>query len=135
MTQQTIPERLKAIRMIEEEGIWVRYEAKPRDVDRRLCIYEYFLKRRKWKRVLLRTVIVDEKEVHNDSLRRKKSRGYHSLASTSMFKPITHGPKSMVCIWWEQLDNMYYQLLKPGQTVTGEQYRTQIMCLSQAFKD
>ena len=41
----------------------------------------------------------------------------------------------MLCTWWDQLGVMYYELLKPSETITGYRYRTQFMCLSQALKE
>ena len=41
----------------------------------------------------------------------------------------------MLCIWWEQLGVVYYELLKPTEIITGDRYRTQLMRLSRALKD
>ncbi|GFW15326.1 mariner Mos1 transposase [Trichonephila clavipes] len=41
----------------------------------------------------------------------------------------------MLSIWWDQLGVVYYELLKLTETVTGDRYRTQLMCLSRALKD
>jgi len=38
-------------------------------------------------------------------------------------------------IWWDQLGVVYYELLKPTETITGDRYRTQLMRLSRALKD
>ena len=40
----------------------------------------------------------------------------------------------MFCIWWVQLGVVYYELLKPSETITGDRYRTQLMRLSRALK-
>jgi len=29
----------------------------------------------------------------------------------------------MLCIWWDQLGVVYYELLKPTETITGDRYR------------
>ena len=29
----------------------------------------------------------------------------------------------MLCIWWDQKGVIYYELLKPGETITAERYR------------
>ena len=50
-------------------------------------------------------------------------------------KPNIHGSKIMLCIWWDQLGVVCYELLKPTETITGDQYRTQLMRLSRALKD
>ena len=36
---------------------------------------------------------------------------------------------------WDQVGVMYYELLKPNGTITGERYRTQLMRLSQAQRE
>ncbi|GFU40774.1 mariner Mos1 transposase [Trichonephila clavipes] len=46
-----------------------------------------------------------------------------------------HGSKVMLIIWWDQLGVVYYELLKPTETITGDRYRTQLMRLSRALKD
>ena len=45
------------------------------------------------------------------------------------------GKKLMLCIWWNQLGVLYYELLKPNETITGALYRTQLMRLSRALKE
>ena len=41
----------------------------------------------------------------------------------------------MLCIWWDQLGVIYYELLQPGETITGARYRTQLMRLSRALQE
>ena len=41
----------------------------------------------------------------------------------------------MLYIWWDQLRVVYYELLKPNETITGALYRTQLMRLSRALKE
>ena len=56
-------------------------------------------------------------------------------ASLSSAKPNIHGTKLMLCIWWNQLGVVYYGLLKPNETITGEVYRRQLICLSRALRE
>ena len=78
----------------------------------------------KRKEFLHRIVTGDEKWVHYDNPKRRKSWGVPDHASTSTAKPNIHGSKIMLCIWWDQLGVVYYELLKPTETITGDQYRT-----------
>ena len=55
-------------------------------------------------------------------------------ASTSTVRPNIHGAKVMLCIWWDQLYVVYYELFKQSETITGDRYRTQSMGLSRALK-
>ena len=41
----------------------------------------------------------------------------------------------MLCIWWDQKGVLYYQLLKPGETINGERYRTQLIRLKRAIAE
>lgn len=57
--------------------------------------------------------------------------GHKPVACT---KPDLHGTKVMLCVWWDQLGVVYYELLKQGQTVTGELYKQQLQRLSRALR-
>ena len=41
----------------------------------------------------------------------------------------------MLCICWDQLIVVYYELLKPSETITGDRYRTQLMRSGRALKE
>ena len=41
----------------------------------------------------------------------------------------------MICIWWDQKSVLYYELLKPGETIIGERYRTQLIRLKRAIAE
>lgn len=41
----------------------------------------------------------------------------------------------MLCIWWDQVGVVYYELLNPNETITGEVYRRQLMRLSRALRE
>ena len=75
VTQQAISHRLKALGMIQKQGSWVPYELKPRDVERRFFTCEQLLQRQKRKGFLHRIVTGDEKWIHYDNSKRKKSWG------------------------------------------------------------
>jgi len=77
----------------------------------------------------------DEKWVHYDNLKRKKSWRLPGRASTSMAKPNIHSSKIMLCFWWDQLGVVYHELLKPSEIITGNLCQKQLMCLSRALKD
>jgi len=41
----------------------------------------------------------------------------------------------MLCIWWDQKDLVYYELLKPDDFITGDRYRLQLIRLSRALRE
>ena len=53
--------------------------------------------------------------------------------STSQPVRNIHGKKALLCIWWDQKGAVYYELLKPGETVTGDRCRQQVIKLNQAL--
>ena len=134
VTQQTISYRLKSLGMIQKQGNWVLYELKPRNVEHRFFTYEILLATHKRKGFLHRIVTDDEKWIHYDNPKKKKSWGLSGHASTSTAKSNIHGKKLMLCIWWDQFSVVYYELLKPNET-TGALYRTQLMRLSRASEN
>ena len=133
VTQQAISKRLKAAGYIQKQGNWVPYELKPRDVERRFCMSEMLLERHKKKSFLHRIVTGDEKWIHYDNPKRKKSYVQPGQPAKSTAKPNIHGAKVMLCIWWDQNGPLYYELLKSGQTITGDLYRTQLIRLKRAI--
>ena len=73
VTQQGILKRLKVMEMIQKQANWVPYELKPRDVERRLFACEQLLVRQRRKGFLHCIVTGDEKWVHYDNPKRRKS--------------------------------------------------------------
>ena len=55
--------------------------------------------------------------------------------STSTTRPNRYGRKTMLCVWWDQKGVIYYELLKPGETVNTERYRQQMIDLNQALRE
>ena len=41
----------------------------------------------------------------------------------------------MLCIWWDQKGLVYYELLKPGDSITSDRYRLQLIRLSRALRE
>ena len=114
VTQLAISKRLQWMRMIQKQENCVPYELKPRYVEWRFFPSEKLLQRQSWKEFMenARTCIhVDGQTVYS------RCQGYK------------------LCIWWDQFDVVYYELLKPSETITGNRYRTQLMRFSRALKE
>ena len=73
VTQTATSKRLKAAGYIQKQRNWVPHELKPRDIERRFCMSEMLLERHKKKSFLHRIVTGDEKWIHYDNPKRKKS--------------------------------------------------------------
>ncbi|VVC29529.1 Transposase, type 1,Winged helix-turn-helix DNA-binding domain [Cinara cedri] len=105
VTQHSVSHRLKCLGMIQK------------------------LQRQNRKGFLHRIVTGDKKWIHHGNPKQKKSWGLPGHSSTSTVNPNIHGSKLMLCIWWDKLGVVYYELLQPGETITGALYRTQLICL------
>ena len=51
-----------------------------------------------------------------------------------MARPNIYGAQVMLHIWWDQFCVMYYEMLKPSETITRDRYWTQLMRLNSALK-
>ena len=129
VSQAAISKRLKAAGYIQKQGNWVPYEFKPRDVETWFCMSEMLLERHIKKIFLHRIVTGDKKWIHYDNPKRKKSYVKPGQPAKSTAKPNIHGAKVMLCIWWDQKGVLYYELLKPSETINGGRFRTQLICL------
>ena len=98
VAQQAISKRLKAMGMIQEQGNWVPYELKPRDVEQRFIACEQLLQKQNRKGFLYGIVAGEEKWVNDDNPKRRKSWKMPGHASTSTARPNIHGAKVMLCI-------------------------------------
>ena len=135
VTQAIISKRWKADGYIQKQGNWVPHELKPRDVERRFCMSEMLLERLKKKSFLHRIVTGDEKWIHYDNPKRKKSYVKPGQPTKWTAKPNIHGAKVILCIWWDQKGVLYYELLKPSETINGERYRTKLIRLKRAIAE
>ena len=117
--------------MIQKQGNWMSYELKPRDVERRFFTCEQLIQKQQRKD---RIVTGDEKWIFYDNPKKKKyyAKPGQSLPSTSTStpRPNIHGSKIILCIWWDQKGLVYYELLKPGDSITGNRYRLQLIRLN-----
>ena len=72
----------------------------------------------KKKSFLHRIVTGDEKWIYFQNPKRKKSWVDPAQPSTSS-RPNCFGRKTMLCVWWDQKGVIYYELLKPDETVNA----------------
>ena len=80
-----------------------------------------------------RIVTGDEKHIYFDNPKRKKSWVDPGQPSSQPVRNI-HGKKALLCIWWDQKGAVYYEVLKSGETDTGDRYHQHFIKLNQALK-
>ena len=80
------------------------------------------LERHKKKSFLHRIVTGDKIWIHYENSKGKKSYVKPGQPAKSTAKPNINGAKVMLSIWRDQKGVLYYELLKPGETISGERY-------------
>ena len=133
VTREAVSIRLKSMGKIQKMGKWV--ELNERQQENRKTICEMLLATYKRKSFLHRIVTGDEKWIYFENPKRKRSWVTPGEPSTSTVRPNRYGRKTMLCVWWDQKGVIYYELLKPGETVNTERYRQQMINLNQALRE
>lgn len=128
--RSTAGKRLHALGMTQKHGKWLPHDLTERQQENRKTVCEMVLTRHSF---LHRIVTGDEKWVWYENPKRRKSWTMPGEPSTSTVQRCTNRSKVMLCIWWDQTGVLYYELLKPSETVTGDRYQQQILNLSQAI--
>nr|KAF6369105.1 hypothetical protein mMyoMyo1_010510 [Myotis myotis] len=82
---------------------------------------------------LHRIVTGNEKWTYFENPKCTKSWVDPGQPSTLTARPDRLGKKTMLCVWWDQEGVVYYELLKPGETVNTDCYQQQITNLNQAL--
>ena len=113
VTREAISLWLKAMGKIQKVGKWVPHELNETQQENGKTSCEMLLARFKRKSFLHRIVTGDEKWIHFENPKRKKSWVTPGEPSTSTARPNRYGRKTMLCVWWDQL-------LKPGETVNTQ---------------
>lgn len=133
VTREAISIRLKAMGKIQKVGKWVPHQLNDRQQEARKTTCQILLARYKRKSFLHRIVTGDEKWIYFENPKRIKSWLTPGEPSTSTAKPNRFGQKTMLCVWWDQKGVIYYELLKPRETVNTERYQQQMINLNQAL--
>ncbi|XP_066159070.1 uncharacterized protein [Euwallacea fornicatus] len=135
VTQQAVSVRLRGMGKIQKAGKWVPRELTEDNKNRRVDICMNLLSRYKRKNFLHNIITGDEKWILYDNPKRRKTWVDPGQTSTSVAKPNIHAKKILLCVWWDCKGVIYYELLKPGQTVTADRYQTQMIKLSDALEE
>jgi len=104
-------------------------------MERRQNICQILLARQKRKSFLHRIMTGDEKWIYFQNPKRKKSWVDPAQPSISSSRSNCFGRKTMLCVWWDQEGVVYYELLKPGETVNAHHYHQQLIKLHRALRE
>ncbi|GFT00287.1 mariner Mos1 transposase [Trichonephila clavipes] len=118
---------------IVKVGRSVPHELTDRQQENRKLVCEMLLARYKRKSYLHRIVTCDEKWIYFENPKRYRSYVDPGKPSKSTARPNRFGRKTMLCIFWDQEGPIYYELLKPGETVNTDPYKQELLNLNDAI--
>jgi len=119
---------------VQKIGKWV-HELNDKQMERRQNTCQILLARQKKKSFLRRIVTGDENWTYFQNSKRKKSWVDPAQLSTSSSRPNRFGRKTMLCVCWDQEGVIYYELLKPGETINAYRYHQQLIKLHRALRE
>lgn len=134
ITQQAVSLRLQQLGRIQKACRWVPHHLTPENKKRRYDTAVSLLTRFKKKDFLHKIITGDEKWIYYENSKRRKSWVLPGQPSSAIVKHNIHAAKTLLCIWWDYLGVIYYELLKPGETVTSERYKSQLSCVKEALE-
>nr|KAF6378768.1 hypothetical protein mMyoMyo1_009678 [Myotis myotis] len=118
---------------ILKEGKWVPHQLNERQMENQKVISKMMLQQHKRKSFLHQIVTGNEKLIYFENPKCTKSWVDSGQPSTLTARPNRFGKKTMLCVWWDQEGVVYYELLKPGETINTDHYRQQISNLNYAL--
>lgn len=128
ITRRGIFKWMRAMEKLQKEGKWVPHDLTERQMENRRNTSEILLAQNERKSFLHRIVTGGEKWIYFENPKRIKS--LLSPGEASMARPNRFDKKTMLCVWWDQHGVLYYELLKPGETVNGQCYQQQLINLN-----
>nr|KAF6349106.1 hypothetical protein mMyoMyo1_011662 [Myotis myotis] len=111
-------------------GKWVPHQLNKRQMENRKVISQMLLQWHERKSFLHRIVTGDEKWIYFENPKHTKSWVDPGQPSTWTARPNRFGKKTMLCVWWDQEGVVYYELLKPGETIYSDRCQQQIINLN-----
>ncbi|GFV98739.1 mariner Mos1 transposase [Trichonephila clavipes] len=114
-------------------GRWVPHELTDRHQENRKIVCEMLLARCKLESYLHRIVTGNEKWIYFKNPKCNRSYVDPRQPSKSTARPNCFFRKTMLCIFWNQEGSIYYELLKPGETIITDHYKQQLLNLNNAI--
>jgi len=133
VTNGTVWNRLKEMGKVSKLGRWVPHVLTDQNKWARYEACTQLKVLDKNRRFLNRIITGDEKWILYDNPKRKRSWVDANEPGPSVPRRDIHSKKVMLCVWWDMEGVLYYELLKPGETVTAERYAQQLTRLSEVL--
>lgn len=125
-TWSTVQRHLNLLGKVYRQGIWIPHMLSDKNKDQRRTICTSLLTRLQGEQFFNRVVTGDEKWILYSNLKRTKQWLSPNERPLPTPKPNLSMKKVLLCVWWDISGILYYELLKPGDTVTAEVYCRQL---------
>ena len=129
----TVQEHLNQIGKVNRAGVWTPHELTEANKALRSTICNSLVIKQEKEPFLNRIVTGDEKWVLYENPKRKNqwlSPGQKPIPTP---KPGLHPRKALLCVWWDCIGIIHFEVLEMGQTVTSDIYCQQLDRLQQAL--
>lgn len=132
-SKTTAWEHIQKLGFIQKSCQWVPHELSAKNLLDRVRICSSLLLRNSNEPFLSRLITGDEKWIRYNNQVRKRAYVQPGTSAPTLPKPDLHQKKLMLCLWWDIKGPVYYELLKPGQTITADRYIQQLVKLNEAI--
>lgn len=123
---QTVANHLHQIGKVRKLDKWVPHKLSDNNKSQRRTICASLLLRYQHDPFLDRIITCDEKWIIYDSPRRSGQWVDKDEPPGKVPKRDIHSKKVLVSVWWNMAGVIYYEFLKPGNTITAEVYCQQL---------
>ncbi|GFT02524.1 mariner Mos1 transposase [Trichonephila clavipes] len=112
---------------------FVPHELTDSQQEKRKIVCEMLLARYKRKLYVHRIVTGDEKWIYFENPKRNRSYVDPGQPSKSTARPNRFGRKTMLCIFRDQEEPIYYELIKPDKTINTDRCKQHLLNLNDAI--
>lgn len=122
----TIEKYLHDMGKSNRAGKWIPHSLSDVNKATRIILSGILLNKSKYSGFWDSILTSDEKWIHYDNTCRKRQWLGPGEAPKTTPKPELHGKKVMLCVWWNSKGLVHFEVLNPGDTVTGLVYAQQL---------
>ena len=134
-THSTVHRHLRRLGKVSKLGKWVPHVLSPDNLRDRVNICASLHSRERQAPFLNRLITGDEKWVLYHNVQRRRQWVSAGEPAIPQARRGLHPRKVLLCIWWDILGVVYFELLQPNQTITAEVYCRQLQSLSAALQE